>query len=62
MNVGPCKWKTIDDEHWTLRVEDFAFGGSLESIEDELSPFSIWKLPFGGLGHHFLSLDITLEG
>jgi hypothetical protein len=44
------------------RVEDVAFGGTLASLEDEVAPFSTWTLAFGGLGRHFLALDITLEG
>jgi hypothetical protein len=61
MDAIPHIWVTIDDEHCTLRVEDVAFGGTLASLEDEVAPFSTWTLAFGGLGRHFLALDVTLE-
>jgi hypothetical protein len=62
MNTIPRIWEIMDDERCTLRMENFAFGCSLASLEDEVAPFSTWTLAFGGLGHHFLAFDVTLEG
>jgi hypothetical protein len=61
MDVVPHEWVTIDDEHCTLILEDVSFGGTLASLEDEVAPFSTWALSFGGIGRHFLALDVTLE-
>jgi hypothetical protein len=62
MDVIPNTWVTIDDERLTLNMKGVVIGGSLASLEDDFSPFSTYNLAFGGLGHHFLSLDVTLKG
>jgi hypothetical protein len=62
MDVIPHIWVTTDDESFTLRMEGISFGGSLKSLENEVESFSTWTLVFGGLTHHFLALDVTLDG
>jgi hypothetical protein len=61
MDAMPRTWDTIDDENFTLRVEDVAFGGTLESLEDYIPPLFHLEVAFGGLGHHPIALDVILE-
>jgi hypothetical protein len=61
VDVMPHTWETIDDKHFTLRMEDLAFRGTLASLEDDISPLLHVDITFGCLGHHPLALDIILE-
>jgi hypothetical protein len=61
MDDMPHTWKTCDDEHCSLMVEDVSFGGTLASLEDDISPLFHLNVAFGGLGRHPLTLDIILE-
>jgi hypothetical protein len=53
MDARPHVWGTIYDELFTLKMKDVSFGGFLASLEDEISPFSTWTFPFGGLNLYF---------
>jgi hypothetical protein len=62
MDVRPHVWGTWDDEHCTLRMDDFAFGGTLAWPDDDIPPSSAWTLAFGGLDITHLAHDINFGG
>jgi hypothetical protein len=35
-----------------------SFGGTLIALEDDNVSLFTWKMEFGGLGHHLLSIDV----
>jgi hypothetical protein len=52
MDARPHVWGTIDDERCTWKMKENAFGGILESLEDDLAHLSTWTLAFEGLKRH----------